>query len=1050
LQLVIEHLSLPYCVITKTNIMKKVLGYGLALLPLIGFSQDNNAKKNDTSATVVQDNISLSGRIIDEKTNAPLAGATIHLKNTTHEIQTDGKGEFKFLTGQKLPVVFIVSYIGYETLETTVDKSTGIIISLRAASAQLNDVVVVGYGTQKRKALISAVSSVNASEIKNIPVAGFNEQLQGKASGVQINANTGIPGDGVFVRVRGATSINASNDPLYIIDGVFINNTSLQTVNTGGRATSPIADINPADIESIEVLKDASATAIYGARGANGVVIISTKRGEYNAKARVSAGYSQGWAKAPSLWDLTTGPEHATLVNEFYANSFKDATSTADKTKYQLAPFRVASAGGRGLPEEQKTYDRLGQLFRTARLQDYNLSVTGGSKGTKYYIGGSYTNQEAIIRPLNFNRASFKFNADQKISDKLQVGVSNSFTRSYRNQARAGDGPAGGMLQSALHTPTYLPEVNADGTPARWAGFDNLKVLIDNYNVQTTSLRYIGNLYIDAELIRNLKFRSSWSLDYNNYDESEYWNDQTQLGAAPANGLATSALTQNTTWINEQTLSYRTSFNNQQSLGILVGNSLQGNVITSTSAQGSGFPNNSFTLISAAATRTSSQLWTKATLASFFSRIDYSYANKYFAEFSIRADGSSRFGVNNKFGYFPSIGAGWRVKEESFLKDVAVISDLKLRASYGITGNQNGISNFAPLGTWSGGSGYPDNSSGDKPGIAPQQLANPDLRWEKTSQVNAGVDIGLFRNRINVEFNVYSKYSTDNLLQLPVPGITGFTTYYSNAGEISNRGFELSISSVNIKNKDFSWQTSFNISGNENKIEKLATAITQYNRDWVRLQEGYSLYSFWLYRQLYVDQQTGNAVFEDVNKDGQITVADRQIIGNAAPKLFGGLTNNLSYKGFDLGILFSFQSGNKVFNLNRFFGEGGGTRDANRILLASQLQRWQKPGDITDVPRLTAFGNNYTLEQNSRFLEDGSFIKLRSLTFGYTIPRSITSKARLETVRFYFSGTNLFTITKYTGPDPEVNVTSNQNIQGLDLGTPPQPRVLQFGVNVSL
>jgi len=1026
--------------------MKNYVGLALLLLPFLLPAQE---PATGTPATA-QDNVSLSGHVIDEKSKLPLAGATIHIKGTTHEVQTDAKGAFKFVTGQKIPVVFIVSYVGYETSETSINRYNDIVVSLHEASTQLNDVVVVGYGTQKRKALISAVSSVTAKDIKSIPVAGFNEQLQGKAAGLQVNSNTGIPGDGAFVRVRGATSINASNDPLYIIDGVFVNNSSLQTVNTGGRATSPIADINPADIENIEVLKDASATAIYGARGANGVVIITTKRGDYNGKARVNAGVSQGWASAARLWDLTTGPQHATLVNEFYANSYKDAVTAADKAKYQLAPFRPASAGGRGLPEEQQTYDRLHELFRQAHIQDYNLSVAGGSKTSRYYIGGSYTNQEAIVKPLYFNRASLKINADHKLSDKFQLGVSNSFTRSFRNQGRTGDGPAGGMLQSALHTPTYLPEVNADGTPARWAGFDNLQVLINNYNVHTTSLRYIGNLYAEAKLLRNLTFRSSWSLDYNNYNESEYWNDQTQLGAAPTNGLATSAITQNTTWINEQTLNYRNNIDSRHSFGVLLGNSVQGNTTSSTSAQGSGFPNNAFTLISAAANRTSSQAWTKATLASFFSRVDYSYANKYFAEFSIRADGSSRFGTNNKFGYFPSVGAGWRLKEEGFLKNVASISDLKLRASIGVTGNQNGISNFASLGTWTGGAGYPDNGSGDKAGIAPQQLANPNLRWEKTRQVNAGLDVALFKNRLTLEFNLYSKYTTDNLLQLPVPGITGFSTYYSNAGEISNRGFELSISSTNIKNNNFSWQTSFNISGNRNRIEKLATPITQYNRDWVRLQQGYSLYSFWLYKQLGVDPQTGNAIFEDVNKDGQITVADRQILGNAAPSLFGGLTNNITYRDFDLGVLISFQSGNDVYNLNKFFGEGGGTRDANRVLFADQLNRWQKPGDITDVPRLTAFGNNYTLEQNSRFLEDGSFVKLRSVTLGYTLPRRLTNRVKLETVRLYCSGTNLFTLTHYTGPDPEVNVTSLQNIQGLDLGTPPQPRVVQVGINVTL
>lgn len=990
----------------------------------------------------------VSGTITDAVSKQPLAGVSIFIKGSNKEIISDADGKYT-LPGTAKEYVLFVSLLGYQNQDVKISAANAN-ISLQPGNRTIDEIVVVGYGTQKRKALISAISSVNAAEVKDIPVAGFNEQLQGKASGVQINSNTGIPGDGAFVRVRGTTSINASNDPLYIVDGVFINNTSLQTVNSGGRATSPLADINPNDIQNIEVLKDASATAIYGARGANGVVIITTKRGSFNSRPTVTINYSTGWAKAAELWDLTTGPEHATLVNEFYANSLTDATTAADKAKYALLPFRPVSQGGRGLPEEQKTYDRLNKLFRTARIDNYNLSLSGGGKGTKYFIGASYTNQEAIVKPLGFNRASFRLNVDHKVNDKVQVGVSNGITRSYRNQGRTGDGPAGGMLQSALHTPTYLPEVNPDGTPARWAGFDNLQVLIDNYNVNTTSLRYIGNLYVDAELLPGLKFRSSWSLDYNNYDESEYWNDQTQLGAAPTNGLATSAITQNTTWINEQTLTYRKSFSNKHDFGILIGNTIQSNITKGTSAQGSGFPSNSFTLISAAATRTASQTWTKSNLTSFFSRIDYSYASKYFVEFSIRADGSSRFGENRKFGYFPAIGAGWRIKEEPFLKQVSAISDLKFRASVGLTGNQNGINNFAAQGNWTGGAGYPDNSSGDKPGTAPQQLANPDLRWEKTRQINAGIDLGILKDRVNIEFNVYSKYTTDNLLQLPIGAITGFTSYYANAGEISNKGFEVAINTVNVKTNKFSWTSSFNISRNVNKVEKLPIPINQYSRDWVRIQEGYSLYSFWLYKQLYVDPQTGNAVFEDVKKDGSINVSDRQILGNAAPEFFGGLSNTLSYKGFDLGVLISYQYGNDIFNLNRFFGEGGGTRDANRVLFANQLKRWQKPGDVTDVPRLTAFGNNYTLEQNSRFLEDGSFLKLRTLTLGYTLPKSLTSRIRLESLRLYFTGSNILTLTNYSGPDPEVNATSNQNIQGLDIGTPPQPRSFQFGINVTL
>jgi TonB-linked SusC/RagA family outer membrane protein len=999
-------------------------------------------------------NITLFGRVTDAKSKEPLAGATVHIKGTTHEVLTDTHGEFRFLTGQRVPVVLVVSYVGFQTQEFAVKNASNIEVQLQDANAQLSEVVIVGYGTQRRKALTSAVASVKAAEITNIAVAGVDAQLQGKASGVQINSNTGVPGDGVFIRVRGTTSINAGNDPLYIVDGVFVNNTSLQTVNTGGRATSPIADINPTDIENIEVLKDASATAIYGARGANGVVIITTRRGSYNATPRLNLNASLGSAKAAKLWDLTTGSQHAALINEFYAHSEQDALAANDQAgiiKYAKPPFRSTTDGGRGLPEEQKTYDRLHELFRTGQLQNYDLNLTGGGKGTRYYVGGGYTRQEADIKPLYFERASFKLNVDQKVNEKIQVGVSNSISRSFRNQGRAGDGPAGGLLQSALHTPTYLPEFNADGTPARWAGFDNLQVLINNYRVHTTSLRYIGNLYIDAEILPDLKFRSSWSLDYNNYNESEYWNDQTQLGAAPTNGLATSAITQNTSWINEQTLSYRKNIHNQHSFGVLVGNTLQSNVEQTTSAQGSGFPNNAFTLISAASTRTASQTWTKGNLASFFSRIDYNYASRYFIELSARADGSSRFGSNNQWGYFPSAGAAWRIKEERFLKNVKAISDLKLRASIGITGNQNGIGNFAAQGLWSGGSGYPDNTtSGDKPGTAAQQLANPDLKWERTRQTNIGLDLGLLQGRINVELNLYAKRTTNVLLSLPVPSLTGFSTYNSNAGEISNKGYEIAINTINIRNKNFSWQTSFNISGNRNRVEKLPVPITQYNRDWIRMQQGYSMYSFWLYKQLYVDPQTGNAVFEDLNKDGQITVADRQILGNALPKFFGGITNNLSYKGFDLGILFNFQYGNKILNLNRFFGEGGGTRDANRVLFASQLNRWQKPGDQTDVPRLTAYGLNYTLDQNSRFMENGSFIRLKSLNFGYTLPKQFTQRFKIETLRVYVIATNLLLITKYTGPDPEANVTGLQTVQGLDLGTPPQPRTVQFGINLTL
>ncbi|HLA53470.1 MAG TPA: TonB-dependent receptor plug domain-containing protein, partial [Flavitalea sp.] len=378
------------------------------------------------------------------------------------------KGVFSFLTGQRFPLVVTVSHVGYQTQDYTLTNDQPVTIALKSSANALDEVVVVGYGTQKRKNLIGSVVKIDPAETKTIPVGGFDAQLQGKAAGVQITSNTGVPGEKVNIRLRGATSINGDNTPLYVIDGVFVNSNSLQTVNTGGKATSPIADINPTDIQSVEVLKDAEASALYGSRGANGVIIVTTKRGNYNQAAKVNVDVASGVAWTPPLWDLTTGPEHAQLANENWINTGGDPSKI---------PFRPVSEGGRGTPEEQQTYDRLGQAFGNGSLSNYNVSLSGGNSGTKYYAGAGYDKQVSILKPITFDRASFKLNLDQRISDKVSVGISNSISRSFRNQGRAGDGPAGGILQSALHTPTYLSPYNEDGVPVGRAGFDNLDLL---------------------------------------------------------------------------------------------------------------------------------------------------------------------------------------------------------------------------------------------------------------------------------------------------------------------------------------------------------------------------------------------------------------------------------------------------------------------------------------------------------------------------------------------------------------------------------------------
>ncbi|KIC90742.1 SusC/RagA family TonB-linked outer membrane protein [Flavihumibacter solisilvae] len=992
-----------------------------------------------------QEHRDISGTVADANNNKPLPGVSISIQGITGEIIADESGKFNIRV-PKGHRVLTFSLVGYQSRDLVPGTDGFLSVSLQRSNRQLDEVVVVGYGTQKRKDLVGAVTKINPADTRHIPAGSFDAQLQGKAPGVQITTNTGVPGEAVNVRLRGATSINADNTPLYVVDGVFINSSSLQTISTGGKSTSPIADINPNDIATIEILKDAEATALYGSRGANGVVLVTTKRGSYNQKPKITFDISGGSAWAPPLWELTTGPEHATLVNEWWINTGVDNPSL--NRNYANRPFRPKSevingVAGRGLPEEQQTYDRLSEVFRTATLQRYDISVAGGNQGTRYYIGGGYDKQESILKPISFDRASLKINLDQKIGSRAQVGVSNTVTRSYRNQGRAGDGPAGGLLQAALHTPTYLSPYNDEGVPVGRAGFDNVSLLIDHYDVNSRSLRYIGNLYAELEILPKLVLRSSWGLDYNNYDESEYWNNL--LIAGSPSGLATSSITQNSNWVNEQTLSYRRSFGSKHAFGAIVGNTLQQSVYDRTYLEGRGFANNSFTQIASASAVSGTQSWSKNSLASFFGKVDYSFNDRYLVNFSLRADGSSKFGDNHKWGYFPSAGIAWRIIEEPLVQRINAISDLKLRASYGITGNQNGIGDFAAQGLWSGAVSYEGAA-----GISPQQLANQDLKWERTSQFNIGLDLGLFNDRLSFEFNFYNKYTRDGLLQLALPSTTGFDTYWSNAAEISNKGFELGIRSVNIVAKEFRWTTGISLAQNINKIEKLATPLQYGSRNLILQQEGSPLYSYWLYKQLYVDPETGKAVYEDVNKDNAITAADRQVIGSVWPKLFGGISNDFSFRNFDLGIFFSFQYGNDTYNHNRFFGEGGGARDAARVIFANNLKRWQQPGDKTDVPRSDGVNVNNYLDGGSRWLEDGSFLRLRSLSLGYTIPKKIVSRIRFENIRLYCLASNLFLLTSYSGPDPESSANSSQNQPGIDLGTPPQPRSVQFGINVTL
>ncbi|TXK49240.1 TonB-dependent receptor [Pontibacter qinzhouensis] len=1023
-----------------------------AAKPSLNLSKTKNIV---TPAVEVRENI--TGKVVSA-TGEPLPGVTVLVKNTNLGTTTGVDGSFELAVPNPTDVL-VFSFVGFASREIPLNNQKTIQVTLQDDSKALGEVVVVGYGTQNRKSLVGAIVKVDPKETTQIPVASFDAQLQGRAAGVQVNTFSGTPGEGVKVQVRGTASINASNDPLYVIDGVLVNNNPLSTINLGGKQTSPLADINPADIESIEVLKDASAIAIYGSMGSNGVILVTTKRGEYSTgKARFNLDISQGWQQADRgrLWELTTGPEHAMLVNEQWVNSGFD--NPALNQTYANRPFRPAAevingVPGRGTPEEQHTYDRMGRVFRTAQTKNYDLNVQGGSENIRYNIGAGYTNQEGILKPAEFERASFKLNLDTKLSSKITFSSSNGVYRSFRQQVRGGAGQQAGHLLAALHHPTYLPLTNEDGTLARGSIYENIDNLTntDVTNISTRSIRYIGNQFVEVHIVPGLRFKSSVGLDYNYYNEREFFNDQTIIGGAPnPPGYKHEVFTNLAVFQNEQTLSYTKSLLANHNITVLLGNSIQSSTINVASETGSGFPNNSFQQISAAANRTAEQSKSISTIASFFGRVNYNFSDKYFLEGTLRADGSSKFGSNNRWGYFPGIGASWRMKQENFLSNVDPVSELKLRVSAGSAGNQNGINDYASRGLWSGTAQYPDNlTSGPRAGIAPSQLENPDLKWEKTTTYNAGLDLGLFNDLVMVNIDAYYKYTTDALLYLPVPLATGYGSTLANAGEVSNKGIEVALSTINIRKNDFEWSTHFNFSRNVNRAEKLISPITFEAREYRRTEEGAALGSFWLYKQLYVDTETGNAVFDDVDKDGKLTQADRQLLGNLIPKFFGGLTNTFSYKGFDVNVLLTYQYGNSVFNFNRYILEGGGTRDASRSILKSQLDRWQKPGDITSTPRVTSVGNNYNIEQNSRYLEDASFIRVKTASLGYNLPERVTARLGLNRVRVYALGTNLWIATKYTGADPESSGSAGQNLDGLDTATPPQPRGLQFGANIS-
>lgn len=1010
----------------------------------------------------------LKGTVTDSNTNESIEGATIYISGTKKPISTGKNGEFSIQTAD-LPSKLNFSFIGYKTQEIQVTgQQSPIHVKLEKDNNFLDEIVITGYTVQQRKSISGSITSVafnenNTNQADQDPI----KLLQGKVSGVQITATSGSPGGGVSFVIRGNNSIGGSVEPLYVVDGIFLS-TNLPVTGGGGNLLSnPLADINPSDIESINILKDANATAIYGSQGSNGVVVITTKRGTRNSGSRINASLKQGWSEAANKFNLTTGPETGQLLYESWTNTAADNGETLatylDRerpTNWNLVfPFRLAD----GSPDFSKnnidnlpTYDRISDLFQVASTKDYQLSFSGGQEKSNHYIGIGYANQESIVKPNTFQRFSARVNYDHSVTDKLKLGTSYNITRTDRNNVRNNDNDPGGIINSAIFPRSFLPVYDENGDYLNHATFNNHLRLIEHLDNNYATWRNTVNLYGEYNIIQGLKFRSSWSFDYTN-NLSRSFSDF----ALSNEGAASAISNLNQIYTAEQLLTYIKSFTGRHDINVLLGNTINIHQSQGVGATGNNYIFDTLREVSSAANTFGNSFRAENRLASFFGKAGYSFEDRYSVEFSLRADGSSRFGHNVRWGYFPAGGITWNAGEELFIKQLNTFNALKFRGSYGYSGNQNGIGDYDALAIWT------TNAQGylDQPALYPGRLANPYLTWETTRQTNIGLDASILNNRLDFTLDVYHKYTTNGLQSVTLPSRSGYSSAIRNYSEISNRGIEFSLNYNTLNKGKFQWNTSLNISANRNKIEKIPQEQTMgaTNRGTSILREGYAVNSFFLYKQLYVDPNTGNAVYEDVDNNGLITYADRQIVGSTEPNFSGGLTNYLSYKNFDLNVFFYFTQGNNILNMQSFFLVHGGTQNGIGFD-ARQLDRWQQPGDITDIPKLSrntlnpeqnnVAANNYTgqvANLSSRYLEDGSFLRLRNLAINYTLPENITGRLGVSRVKATLSATNLWTWTNYKGLDPEVSAQStNQNTAGYDWATVPQPRTIEFALGLTL
>ncbi|MEL6649708.1 MAG: TonB-dependent receptor [Bacteroidota bacterium] len=981
-------------------------------------------------------------------TDGPLEFATVVVKGTNIGTATDAEGRFT-ITVPNDEASLVVSFINYKVQEVPVAGKTNLDIVMVEDVLGLDEVVVTAYGTKRSGDITGSIATVNADDIVSEPGVGLQTALRGRAPGVIVTQSSGTPGAAIDVRVRGSTSISATNQPLYVVDGVPLISGNFSQVGVGGQGLNALADINPNDIESITVLKDASTAAIYGSRGANGVVLITTKSGKAG-KTKIDFNASYGIQEPAKLIPMVDSGAYRDFLGEIYGNrNF----------------FLGASQGDVFWQEE---------VFGQGTIEDYSVNFSGGNAKTRFYAGISYHDNEGIIQSSRFRRYSGRLNLDHKASDRLSINMDMGFTNSITNRVR-NDNNIFGIVSISVLWPSTVPVRNEDGSFGSGLGWENPVNNIENYQNTINNYRFNGNTSLKYKLIGDLSFKASLGVDALNLTEQVY---QPSILQSSNTGTGQVGQTTNLRWVTNGALNYNTSFG-ASSLVANVGVEFQSDEIDRSFAQVVDFPTDDFSGLSSGATPTSiTGSFSGDRLLSYFVNADYNYDERYFLTAVFRADGSSRF-VNDKFGYFPGFSAGWRLSNESFLSGLP-FTNLMLRAGWGITGN-NSIGNFTSLQLFGAGANYLD-----QPGIITTQLGNPDLRWETTSQTNIGLDFAILDSRVGGSIEYYNKYTQDLLLNKPIPTTTGFASVTENIGEVRNTGFDLSLNFVPVSTPDFNWNLSINGGFNKNEILALFESQPIDVGFATRLAEGHPIGAFfgWEVDGIYQNQaeidadnaldgdestpyqpgaEPGDLRFRDISggagedgilgtaddlaPDGVINDADRTFIGQGLPAWTGGITNVLSYKGFELNTFFQFAYGNDIYNNNLEFAEG--MHSVFGVTQRAWEGRWQQEGDDADFPRAVRGDPNNNRRNSTRFVEDGSFMRLKVATLSYTFPRAVLENVGIRSLRLYVTGQNVFTWTNYSWFDPEVSTFGVSNTApGTDFLTYPQARTFVGGINL--